>query len=223
MAQRKTPPFRADHVGSLLRTAPLKQARAQRAKGEIDAAALHSGRGPRDRDNRQEAARGRPQARDRRRIPPLLVAFRFLLGLAGRRKNQRAADQIPRRRYQGRGDQDRRQNRFRRPPADRALQVPESTLPHHAENVHPGAVHFPFPPGPRDGEQGGLSRLRRILRRHRRRLEKGDPRLLRRRLPLSAARRHRLGDDLRSARARAIQSARRRPRQAAGDLCARDQ
>ncbi len=38
--QRTKPPFRADHVGSLLRPAALKEARAQRAKGEIDAAAL---------------------------------------------------------------------------------------------------------------------------------------------------------------------------------------
>jgi 5-methyltetrahydropteroyltriglutamate--homocysteine methyltransferase len=38
--QRTTPPFRADHVGSLLRTAPLKDARARHAKGEIDDAAL---------------------------------------------------------------------------------------------------------------------------------------------------------------------------------------
>jgi 5-methyltetrahydropteroyltriglutamate--homocysteine methyltransferase len=38
--QRTKPPFRADHVGSLLRTAPLKEARARRARGEIDAAAL---------------------------------------------------------------------------------------------------------------------------------------------------------------------------------------
>ncbi len=40
MTQRTTPPFRADHVGSLLRTAPLKQARARHAKGEIAADAL---------------------------------------------------------------------------------------------------------------------------------------------------------------------------------------
>jgi 5-methyltetrahydropteroyltriglutamate--homocysteine methyltransferase len=40
MALRTTPPFRADHVGSLLRTAPLKEARAKRETGEIDAAAL---------------------------------------------------------------------------------------------------------------------------------------------------------------------------------------
>src|ERR1700753_1286070 len=34
------PPFRADVVGSLLRTAALKEARAKRDKGEINAAAL---------------------------------------------------------------------------------------------------------------------------------------------------------------------------------------
>jgi 5-methyltetrahydropteroyltriglutamate--homocysteine methyltransferase len=40
MSQRTKPPFRADHVGSLLRPAALKQAREQHAKGQIDAAAL---------------------------------------------------------------------------------------------------------------------------------------------------------------------------------------
>jgi 5-methyltetrahydropteroyltriglutamate--homocysteine methyltransferase len=38
--QRTTPPFRADHVGSLLRPPALKEARARHAKGEIDDAAL---------------------------------------------------------------------------------------------------------------------------------------------------------------------------------------
>jgi 5-methyltetrahydropteroyltriglutamate--homocysteine methyltransferase len=37
---RSRPPFRADHVGSLLRPATLKEARARRAKGEISAADL---------------------------------------------------------------------------------------------------------------------------------------------------------------------------------------
>ncbi len=37
---RDLPPFRADHVGSILRTAPLKEARAKKAAGQIDAAAL---------------------------------------------------------------------------------------------------------------------------------------------------------------------------------------
>src|SRR5215475_4941512 len=39
---RTAPPFRADHVGSLLRTAALKEARAKRERGEIDADALRA-------------------------------------------------------------------------------------------------------------------------------------------------------------------------------------
>ncbi len=38
--RRTTPPFRADQVGSLLRTSPLKEARAKRERGEITAAQL---------------------------------------------------------------------------------------------------------------------------------------------------------------------------------------
>jgi 5-methyltetrahydropteroyltriglutamate--homocysteine methyltransferase len=38
--QRTKPPFRADHVGSILRTAPVKDARAKHEKGEITAAQL---------------------------------------------------------------------------------------------------------------------------------------------------------------------------------------
>jgi 5-methyltetrahydropteroyltriglutamate--homocysteine methyltransferase len=40
LMQRTKPPFRADHVGSLLRTAPLKAARAKQANGGIGAAQL---------------------------------------------------------------------------------------------------------------------------------------------------------------------------------------
>jgi 5-methyltetrahydropteroyltriglutamate--homocysteine methyltransferase len=40
MTQRTKPPFRADHVGSLLRPAALREARQRRAKGEITADAL---------------------------------------------------------------------------------------------------------------------------------------------------------------------------------------
>ena len=40
MSQNTKPPFRADHVGSLLRPAALKEARAKFANGEIAAAAL---------------------------------------------------------------------------------------------------------------------------------------------------------------------------------------
>src|SRR5579872_192921 len=40
MTQRTKPPFRADHVGSLLRPAALKAARQRHAKGELGAAEL---------------------------------------------------------------------------------------------------------------------------------------------------------------------------------------
>src|SRR5712675_1238828 len=40
MTQRTKPPFRADHVGSLLRSAALKDARGKREKGEITAEQL---------------------------------------------------------------------------------------------------------------------------------------------------------------------------------------
>jgi 5-methyltetrahydropteroyltriglutamate--homocysteine methyltransferase len=40
MSQRTKPPFRADHVGSLLRTAKLKEAREKRTRGEITPEAL---------------------------------------------------------------------------------------------------------------------------------------------------------------------------------------
>src|ERR1700688_773284 len=42
MSQRTTPPFSADHVGSLLRPAVLKQAREHHAKGEISAEELQA-------------------------------------------------------------------------------------------------------------------------------------------------------------------------------------
>src|SRR5690242_13148100 len=42
MTQRIAPPFRADHVGSLLRTPALKAAREQHARGEISDEALNA-------------------------------------------------------------------------------------------------------------------------------------------------------------------------------------
>jgi methionine synthase II (cobalamin-independent) len=42
MSDGKTPPFRADHVGSLLRPPELLEARAKQQAGEISAAALRA-------------------------------------------------------------------------------------------------------------------------------------------------------------------------------------
>src|SRR5580693_5697815 len=42
LSMKAKPPFRADHVGSLLRSAQIKEARAKRERGEIDAIALRA-------------------------------------------------------------------------------------------------------------------------------------------------------------------------------------
>ena len=57
------PPFRADHVGSLLRPAALKEARAKRAKGEIVGRRPEGDRGSRDRARHPQARRGRAASR----------------------------------------------------------------------------------------------------------------------------------------------------------------
>src|ERR1700745_543634 len=56
--QRTKPPFRADHVGSLLRPAALKAARERRARGGITAGALQAveDREIKDAIKKQEAA-----------------------------------------------------------------------------------------------------------------------------------------------------------------------
>ena len=76
--QRTTPPFRADHVGSLLRTAALKEARAKRMQAAISEAELMAVEDREIESRDQEAGERRSEACDGRRIPPLVVAFRFL-------------------------------------------------------------------------------------------------------------------------------------------------
>ncbi len=117
MTQRTTPPFRADMVGSLLRTAPLKEARAKFAKGEIDAAALKE---VEDREiekivKKQEEV-GLKLATDGE-FRRSWWHFDFFRGLKGVETISAPPHQVPRRRDQGRGDQDHRQGRFRRPSA----------------------------------------------------------------------------------------------------------
>ena len=71
------PPYRADMVGSLLRTAPLKEARAKRDKGEISDADLSKVEDAEIRKIvKQQEAIGL-EGRHRRRVPPLLVALRL--------------------------------------------------------------------------------------------------------------------------------------------------
>ena len=69
------PPFRADQVGSLLRSAPLKEARAKREAGQISADALKAIEDAEDKKDHQDAGRNRFTRDNRRRVPPLVVAL----------------------------------------------------------------------------------------------------------------------------------------------------
>ena len=192
--ERTKPPFRADHVGSFLRPAALKDARAKREKGEITAAQLKE---VEDREiekiiKKQEEI-GLQLATDGE-YPPLVLALRFLRH-ARRRRDLRARSRHP---VSGRADQAEvdprhRQDRVLQSPDARALQVSQGAHQGDAEDDHPVADGDAFPPRARRGRQGRLSRSRRDLRRPRRRLPEGGAGVLRRRLPLSAVRRHRLG------------------------------
>ncbi len=193
MAQ--TPPFRADHVGSILRTKPLKDARAKREKGEISAGRAQRGRRPRDREDHQEAGGDRAQARHRRRIPPRLLALRFLQH-ARRRRALRARPRhpVPGRAVQAAKHPRHRQDRLHRPPDGRALQVPEGAHQGDAEDDDPVAERDAFPARAERGEPAMPIRIATPSSTiSRSAYQKAVQRLLRRRLPLPAIRRHRLG------------------------------
>ena len=84
MTWRTEPPFRADHVGSLLRPPALLHARADHAAGTIDAAELRAVEDDAIREAvRMQEAR-RPAGGDRRRVAPRLLAHGLHLP-AGRR------------------------------------------------------------------------------------------------------------------------------------------
>ena len=99
--KRTTPPYRADHVGSFLRSAPIKEAREKREKGQISAAELKKVEDQEIPKAHQEAGRGRPAMRHRRRIPPHVLALRFLRR-ARRRRDLRTRPRHP---VPGRADQ----------------------------------------------------------------------------------------------------------------------
>ena len=196
--QRTTPPFRADHVGSLLRPPVLKEARAKRERGEITADAL---RAIEDREiekviKKQEEI-GLKLATDGE-LRRSWWHFDFFRGLDGVTFYTTDAIQFHGVQTKAEGIKIDGKLGFSGHPMLEHFKFLKSPYAGHAEDDDPGAEHIPFPPGPRRDQQGGLSRARSVLRRSRQGLSQRHPRLLRRRLPLPAARRHRLVDDLRS-------------------------
>ena len=184
---------------------PLKEARAQRERGEISAEALKA---IEDREieriiARQEAAR--PALDHRRRVPPRLLELRLPRPARRRRGlSGRAQDQVPGPAAQAddaaRGGQARL---LQRASDDRAFQVRRSAHQGDAEDDDPVAVVAALPLRPRRGAGGDLSGDGRLLPRPRRELPQGGARLRGRRLPLSAARRGQLHLSVRPQAARA--------------------
>ncbi len=148
MSQRAKPPFRADHVGSLLRPAALKKAREQRAKGEIDAAALKA---VEDREierviKKQEEVglQGITDGEFRRSWWHL----DFLWGLDGvERHVMGRGRRFCRRRHPQRRLEGDRQDRLLRPSDARAFQVSRRAYRAYAQDHHSGAVGTLWPPG----------------------------------------------------------------------------
>ena len=209
-------PYRADEVGSLLRTPPLKEARAKREKGEITPAQLKA---VEDEEIRKIIAKqegvGLQLATDGE-FRRSWWHFDFLLASHRlRARGGRSWHPVPWRADQGRGPQGHGQARFPGRSSDAgALQVPEGQHQGHAEDDHPLAVGDAFPRRPRGHQQGGLPGDGRLLRRPRQALRQGHQGVLRRRLPLPAARRHGVGVPVLQGPARAGPPARRGCRQA---------
>ena len=158
MHNARKPPFRADHVGSLLRPAALKEAREQRAKGEITPAHLKE-----IEDREIERVIKKQEEVGLQSITD--GEFRrswwhldFLWGLDGIEKHVMdtgiafAARDDAQRRPQG-----HRQGRLFRPSDDRAFQVRRRAHQAHAEDHHPGAVGDLWPPDAHADRQVGLS------------------------------------------------------------------
>ena len=150
--KRTKPPFRADHVGSLLRPQALKEAREQKAR--------------RDQRRRRSAVEDREiervikkqeevglQGDHRRRVPPLVVASTISLGrsmaptsiLASARSRSRR--EHPHRDVQVIGKLG-----LRRPSDARALQFVQAHTRRDAENHDPGAVFDASPYGRSDAD-----------------------------------------------------------------------
>jgi 5-methyltetrahydropteroyltriglutamate--homocysteine methyltransferase len=146
--QHTKPPFRADHVGSILRSGAIKAARARREAGAITAAQLKE---TEDREIEKIVARqeeiGLKLATDgeyRRSWWHL----DFFWGLTGCEKITLPAwHQIPRRRNLPGGLQDRRQARLSdRPPDARPLPVPQGAQASCRRCIPaPPVMHFRLP------------------------------------------------------------------------------
>ena len=218
MSARTEPPFRADHVGSLLRPPQLLQAREDRAAGRIDADELRAVEDEAIARDRPQAGGDRPALGDRRRVPPRVVAHGLHLPARrdheGSRPHQRQVPQARRRhRVHAGGPARRREARRLADDLRRRVRVPaRDGDAERPEADDPVAEHGPLPRRQGRDRRVRLPDPRRVLARSRRRLPRGGAAARRARLHLPPVRRHEPRVHERPAPARVHRLDRRRPR-----------
>ena len=192
--QRTKPPFRADHVGSFLRPAALKEARAKRDKGAITPAELKAVENREiEKIIKKQEEVGLKLATDGefRRSWWHFDFFGMLdgvevydtdHGIQFQGVQTKAAE--PAHRGQG---------RLLQPSDAGALQVSQGSYQRHAEDDHSGAAGAAFPAGQGRRQARASIPTSTAFSRSRAGLQAGGEGVLRRRLPLSAVRRHGLG------------------------------
>ena len=196
MSWRTEPPFRADHVGSLLRPPALLHARADYAAGRIDADELRAVEDDADARGGAHAGGDRPAGGDRRRAAPRLLAHG--LHLPARRRQEarlRTRGRVPQpgrqRRLHAALDARRRAAAARAHDLRRRLRVPARQRDDGDAEAHdPVAEHGALPRRPRRDRRDGLSRPGRVLGRPHGGLPRRGQPARRAGLPLPAARRH---------------------------------
>ena len=215
MSPRTTPPFRADHVGSLLRPPALLKAREDFKAGRIDADELRGIEDEAIRDVvRKQEEVGLQSATDGEfRRASWHMDFIYQLGgdHHGAGPHHRSSSATPR----GRSSSRRRRCTSRsavalREPifADAFTFVQDVVTHGDAEADDPLAEHGPLPRRARGGQRGRLPRHGRLLERPHERLRRRGQGAGRPRLHLPAVRRHepRLPQRPQAARARSPRS-----------------
>ena len=200
MSLRTTPPFRADHVGSLLRPPNLLQARADKAEGRLSADELRAVEDEAIRDVVRMQRDVGLALGHRRGVPPHLLAHGLHLP-ARRRRARPTADPGPdaqrggRRRVHRAGPADQRADPAERAHLRRRLRLPAVHCGRRRDGQadDPVAVDGPLPRRPGRDRPGRLPGRRRVLGRPVGRLRRPGQGDRRARLPVPAARRHQPG------------------------------
>ena len=221
------PPFRADHVGSLLRPPEIHEARGRRARGEIDDAEL---RGIEDKAIAEMIPKLEAtgiQQHHRRRVPARVVPSR--LPPAARRRD-RVSGQIE-------SSSDPQETVHMTPPKisvtgklrhaapdpGRGLPIRRRAHEPDTEGRHPVTDDGALPRRSRRYRHRVVPRPRRVLRRSCPVLPRRDRRAVRSRLPVPATRRHQPRLPVRSRHAPGCGRPRRRPRRTPADVRRVDQ